>query len=67
MVLNDVKLDFIFGKILIRFYSFIIKFQKPEFTNVCFWYVPKSIQCLDKSSDEYKQKLNGVNKYLFLI
>ena len=37
----------------------IIRF-KPEFTNICIWYIPESLQLTDKESVDYKQKLNLV-------
>ena len=40
--------------------SVIINFFKPEFTNICFWYVPKSLEDMDRSSVEFKNKLNSV-------
>ena len=29
-------------------------------TNICFWYVPKSIQHMDQNSSDFKQKLHQV-------
>ncbi len=37
---------------------------KPECTNVCFWYVPKSLQHLDKTSQEYRDKCNKVAPHI---
>ena len=29
-------------------------------TNICFWYVPESLQNMDKNSIEYKQRLHQI-------
>lgn len=34
--------------------------DKPEFTNVCFWYIPDSLKSLDKDSEEYKERLHEI-------
>jgi glutamate decarboxylase len=52
---------------LLNVSSFLIEiFFKPEYTNVCFWYVPKSIQHLNRNSDEFKTKLNNVFCFLYV-
>lgn len=40
--------------------NFKMVLESPEFTNVCFWYVPTSIQNLENNSEEYNAKLNKV-------
>lgn len=44
----------------IRRENFEIVLENPECTNVCFYYIPKSLQGMDKSSPEYKEKLHQV-------
>lgn len=33
---------------------------EPQFTNICFWYVPPSLRHMSSSSKEYKEKLHQV-------
>ena len=33
---------------------------KPVYTNISFWYVPTSLKGMDKTTFEYKEKLNNV-------
>ncbi|CAF1124594.1 unnamed protein product [Brachionus calyciflorus] len=40
--------------------NFEVVLDKPEFTNICFWYVPNSIKDLDRNSKEFKERLNKV-------
>lgn len=40
--------------------NFEMVMDTPQCTNVCFWYVPKSLQHLDKTSKEYSDKLHKV-------
>ncbi|CAF0984058.1 unnamed protein product [Brachionus calyciflorus] len=40
--------------------NYEIVLENPEMTNICFWYVPISLQKMDKNSNEYKQKLHQV-------
>lgn len=37
--------------------NFEMVMENPECTNVCFWYIPKSMQDMDKNSEEYRTKL----------
>jgi len=34
--------------------------DNPECTNVCFWYIPKSLKHLDRNSEEFKEKIHKV-------
>lgn len=40
--------------------SFTMVLDQPECTNVCFWYVPPSLQSLDRTSDEFREKIHKV-------
>lgn len=40
--------------------NFEMVLENPEFTNVCFWYIPESIYKLDRGTEEFKTKLNRV-------
>jgi glutamate/tyrosine decarboxylase-like PLP-dependent enzyme len=40
--------------------NFEMVMENPECTNVCFWYVPKRLQSMDKSSKEYKDELHKI-------
>jgi len=45
---------------VLRREDFEIVLENPECTNVCFWYIPKSIQHMDRKSPEFKEKLHAV-------
>lgn len=40
--------------------NFEIVLSEPEYLNICFWYIPKSLRNLDKKSSEYINKLNSI-------
>lgn len=40
--------------------AFEMVMENPECTNVCFWYVPPSLQHLDRKSPEFMEKINAV-------
>lgn len=40
--------------------DFDVVLYDPQFVNICFWYVPKRLQQMDKNSIEYKQELNKI-------
>lgn len=40
--------------------NFEMVMENPQCTNVCFWYIPKSLQHMDRSSQEYKDKLGSI-------
>lgn len=40
--------------------SFQMVLENPECTNVCFWYVPPSLQALDRKSNEFSEKIHKV-------
>jgi len=40
--------------------NFEMVMDKPQFTNICFWYIPESLKSLEKDSEEYTEKLNEI-------
>jgi len=40
--------------------NFEAVFDNPQCTNVCFWYIPKSLQHLDRTSTEFKEKIHKI-------
>lgn len=40
--------------------NFEIVLENPEFTNICFWYVPNRLKNMEKNSFEYKNELNKI-------
>lgn len=40
--------------------NFEMVMDKPQFTNICFWYVPNSLKGLDRDSEVYKERLNDI-------
>jgi hypothetical protein len=45
--------------------DFQMVLNEPECTNVCFWYLPPSLNGLDPESVEYKEKLHKVGSQSF--
>ncbi|KAG5879056.1 hypothetical protein JTB14_019483 [Gonioctena quinquepunctata] len=40
--------------------DFELVVEKPEFTNICFWYIPPSLRNADKTHPDYKEKLHKI-------
>lgn len=40
--------------------DFVMVVDKPECTNICFWYIPPSMQNVAINSDEFKEKIHKV-------
>jgi hypothetical protein len=45
--------------------DFRMVLDEPECTNVCFWYLPPSLENLDPECIEYKEKLHKVGSQQF--
>lgn len=37
--------------------DFELVLERPECTNVCFWYVPPSLQAMDRTKDEFRERI----------
>ncbi|CAF3351965.1 unnamed protein product [Rotaria sp. Silwood1] len=49
-----------FYEIISKREPFFRMVMKPPFINVCFWYVPPSLQNIDQTSLEYKERLDKI-------
>jgi glutamate decarboxylase len=47
-------------KEVVRRDNFEMVMDSPECTNVCFWYIPKSLQHMDRKCAEFKEKLHAI-------